>query len=70
MGLEYKNDIDPSSGEDGVDCPLINKKILNSVCVENAMAVEGFLDDNNIISVFKEKENWKEICKNCRYFNF
>ena len=70
MGLEYKNDIDPTSGEDGIMCPLIERKILSNICMENTMAVAGFMDENMVVNKFKEKENWKEICQNCKNFNF
>lgn len=70
MGLEFKNDINPTSGQDGIKCPLVDLMIEESNCLENAMIVSGFMDENTMISRFKEKENWKEICKNCKNYSF
>ena len=70
MGLEFKNDINPTSGHDGIQCPLVNLRIPESNCIENAMIVSGFMDEARMISKFKEKENWREICQNCKNFSF
>ena len=51
-------------------CPLVDLMIEESNCLENAMIVSGFMDENIMISKFKEKENWREICKNCENFSF
>lgn len=70
MGLEFKNDINPTGGHDGVSCPLVDFNIEESNCIENAMVVSGFMDENKMIDRFKQKENWKDICKNCPNFSF
>ncbi len=70
MGLEFKNDVNPTSGTNGVMCPLVDFKIEESNCLENAMIVSGFMDEKTMIGKFKEKENWQEICKNCPNFSF
>lgn len=70
MGLEFKNDVNPTSGENGVKCPLVDFMIEESNCLENAMIVAGFMDENSILERFKEKENWREICKNCPNHHF
>lgn len=70
MGLEFKNDVNPTAGEDGVKCPLIESEIKSSCCLENTMVVAGFMDENTIRENFKAKENWKEICQTCKYFKF
>lgn len=70
MGLEFKNDINPATSNDGVKCPLVDLRIEESDCLENAMVTAGFMDENSMISKFKEKENWREICQNCQYFSF
>lgn len=69
MGLELKNDID-TCASDGIDCPLVNGKILNDKCLETTMAVAGFMNENMISNKLKEKDNWKDICKNCKNFSF
>lgn len=70
MGLEYKNDIELASGKNGMKCPLVNFAIEESNCLENAMIVAGFMDENTMISRFKEKEDWQEICRKCKNFSF
>ena len=70
MGLELKNDINPTTGKDGIKCPLVDGMIEESNCLENAMITAGFMDESTMISKFKEKENWKEICQNCPNFSF
>ena len=34
------------------------------------MIVSGFIDEIVMIEKFKQKENWREICKNCKNFSF
>lgn len=70
MGLEFKNDIHPTTGADGIKCPLVDFVIEESCCLENAMITAGFMDESSMISKFKEKENWREICQNCKNFSF
>ena len=70
MGLEFKNDVNPTSGANGVKCPLVEFMIEESNCLENAMIVSGFMSENTMHGKFKEKENWKEICQNCQNFSF
>ena len=70
MGLELKHDINPTSGANGVKCPLVDFMIEESNCLENAMIVSGFMDENSMIEKFKGKENWREICKNCPNHRF
>lgn len=70
MGLEFKNDINPTGKSNGIKCPLVDFVIEESSCLENAMIVSGFMNENTMISKFKEKENWREICKTCEYYSF
>ncbi len=70
MGLEFKNDVNPTSDANGVKCPLVDFMIEESNCLENAMIVSGFIDEIVMIEKFKQKENWREICKNCKNFSF
>ena len=70
MGFELKNDIEPAKGADGIPCPLVDLRIEESNCLENAMIVSGFMDENTMLSRFQEKENWREICRNCKNFSF
>lgn len=70
MGLEFKNDITPTSGEDGVKCPLVDFRIGRNNCLEMAMIAADFMTENAMPVNFKEKENWREVCKNCKNFSF
>lgn len=70
MGLEFTNDINPTSGDNGLKCPLVDFMIEKNNCLENAMIVSGFMDENIMIEKFKQKENWREICKNCKNYTF
>lgn len=70
MGLEFKNDIKSTSDANGVKCPLVDFMIEENNCLENAMIVSGFINENMMSASFKEKQNWREICKNCKNFSF
>lgn len=50
---------------DTVLCPLTGKNISIDDCMENREVKENFIPPK-----YKKKENWKEICKNCRYHNY
>ncbi|MBP0963866.1 MAG: hypothetical protein J5999_01060 [Oscillospiraceae bacterium] len=49
--------------EDKVLCPLIDKEISCVDCMENRD-----VKDENIPDIFKKKDNWKDICQNCKHF--
>ena len=68
MALEFKNDIEPTKGDEGVKCPLVDYSIASHHCIENAMIISGFMDENKMLEGFKAKENWREICQNCPNF--
>lgn len=48
--------------EEKIICPLIDGLISPADCMENQD-----LREESIPEKFKEKENWKEICENCKY---
>lgn len=48
-------------------CPLVDKKIDNCDCVENSDMVDGIISKKHLPKIYQQKENWEEICKNCRY---
>lgn len=56
--------------DDCVLCPLIDEEIEDIDCMENADAVRGILNEDTVPLKFKEKKNWKEICKGCRWHNY
>ncbi len=51
--------------DDKIICPLVDKAITPIDCMENREIKEEFIPDE-----YKLKENWKEICKNCKYYNY
>lgn len=53
-----------------VECPLVGRRIEAIDCVENTDAVEGMLKKDSIPEEFKKKENWIDICKNCKWHNY
>ena len=50
---------------DTVLCPLTGKNISIDDCMENREVKENFIPPK-----YKKKENWKEICKKCKYHNY
>lgn len=60
--MEYKNE--------GVLCPLVDKEIDPMDCVD---AVDCILNPDflkNLPNEYKTKENFIEICKNCKWHNY
>ena len=51
--------------EDKIICPLVDVKIDIIDCMENRDIKEDFIPEK-----YKQKEDWKEICKNCQYYNY
>lgn len=50
--------------EDNIICPLIDSYITPVDCMENREIKESCIPQ-----IFKQKDNWKEICKKCKYYN-
>ena len=55
---------------DEIFCPLIDAKIDIGECVENTDVVGGIIKEYTMPEEYKQKENWKEICKNCKYYYY
>lgn len=51
--------------KDEILCPLTDNNITIDDCMENRETSEKYIPDR-----FKVKVNWKEICKNCKYYNY
>lgn len=47
---------------DEIFCPLVEENITIDDCMENREIREA-----SIPQKYKQKENWKDICKNCKY---
>lgn len=52
-----------------VFCPLVDERIDIGECIENTDVVDGIIKESTLPEQYKRKENWKEICKNCKYHN-
>lgn len=50
-----------------VICPLVDELIDDGECIENQDIVDEFVRDDHLPEKYKEKNNWRDICKNCKY---
>ncbi len=55
--------------ESKIECPLIDNMIEDIECIENIDCIEGMQKETSMPEKYKAKENWKEICKRCKYHN-
>lgn len=53
-----------------VFCPLVNANIENIDCIENRDVVDEMIIDDSMPDKYKQKENWREICKKCKWHNY
>ncbi|MGN0585320.1 MAG: hypothetical protein ACI4JD_07685 [Ruminococcus sp.] len=51
--------------DEKVLCPLIDKKISIVDCMENRET-----KDESIPEAYKQKTDWKNICRNCKYYDY
>ena len=51
--------------DDKIFCPLVDEKIEPVDCMENRETRE-----ESIPQKYKQKHDWKEICKKCKYHNY
>ena len=51
--------------EDKIMCPLVERLITAVDCMEN----QG-IKDEFVPSEYKQKEDWREVCKNCKWYNY
>ena len=51
--------------DDEILCPLTDRNITIDECMENREIKEEYIP-----AEFKQKENWREICKKCKYFDY
>lgn len=51
-------------------CPMIDKIIPVSECIENVDTVNGLIKETGLINQYGSslKEDWKEICKHCKHY--
>ncbi len=55
---------------DNILCPLVDTLINIGDCIENIDVVDGLITESSLPDQYKQKENWKEICKNCKYHEY
>lgn len=53
--------------EDEIKCPMIDAMIEIGDCVIYSDVASGMLKESCIPEKFKENENWRDICKGCKY---
>ena len=53
-----------------VFCPLVEAKIENIDCIEVRDVVNGAIKETFISEDYKKKENWKDLCKGCKWHNY
>lgn len=53
---------------EAVMCPLVDEMIAADDCIENQDVAAGMITDETMPDRFKEKENWREMCKGCEYY--
>lgn len=51
-------------------CPLVDKMIEDIDCIENRDVVDEFLTEDGFPREYMQKENWKQICKACKWHNY
>lgn len=57
-------------GNKEVMCPLVDEMIEDVDCIENADVADQMLTDHGMPERYKRKENWREICKQCKWHNY
>ena len=55
---------------DFVYCPLVNEKIQNIECITNTSCVDDMLNISNMPEKFRQKEDYKAVCQNCKWHNY
>ena len=54
-------------GSNEVVCPLVDRSIDISDCIENIDCIDGFIVLSSLPEEYRQKNNYIEICKNCKY---
>ena len=49
-------------------CPLVDRVIRAYECIETQDGVAGMLREDSIPPEYKVKLRWREICRQCKYF--
>ena len=55
---------------DNVLCPLINQQIEAADCIFVSDCVDGMIKITAMPDIYKQIDNYKDICKNCKWHNY
>lgn len=53
-----------------VFCPLVDEMIEDIDCIENRDIVDRMIVESSLPKKYKRKENWREICVNCKWHEY
>ncbi len=53
---------------DMVFCPLVEQAIDADSCIENRDITRGLIKEECLPEEYKQKIDWKDICKNCKWY--
>ena len=53
-----------------INCPLVDRKIEDIDCMENREVVDENLVEQSLPAEYKKKEDWKTICKKCKWHDY
>lgn len=56
--------------EDNIYCPMIDDYIDIADCIENVDVVDGLIVESSLPQKYKKKKEWKDICKQCKYYDY
>lgn len=51
-------------------CPLVDEIIEDIDCIENRDIIDGFFKMSCLPEKYKQKKNFTDICKNCKWHNY
>ena len=51
--------------EDDIFCPLVDRLIDKVDCMENRDIKEEYIP-----AEYKQKKDWREMCKKCKYYEY
>ena len=55
---------------DHVFCPLVDRTIEDIECIEARDVADRLIRENFIPDEYRKKEQWREICKKCKYHDY
>lgn len=53
-----------------VNCPLVNNELIDIAdCIENVDVADGMIKEECMPDDYKKTDNWREVCKKCKFHN-